>query len=392
MQVFLPAQVTALSKLAAETSRFGATTGLMVKEKEGVVRIEATDGRCLGILQVENKWDEPPNPFKPQIEGDELASVILPLVNELQRENGYRVTKTKVLDAFKGKDKEFVGLVTKDGSIYLGTDSMPIRPVDGRFPNVDQLFEKQKPLFTITFDPNIMIRVIEAARSIGTATESGVTLIYYGADKPIGISCKSGEGMFFDGLVVPLVRPKKKAEPEKPKIAEGTVEAEPPGEYAGPGDDDDDDEDEDEGEDEIAELDRRHWMILKLAADSPEKLRGIDVERVIENAYSAGLMPSFSEWLLDLRPDLAQHVEGCIADHEKGLEARYYSHIMVDPKDVPLSEVYNLLKDGQSSGLMPGLAVWLANLRPDLANEIDLVSDELDPAVDDDEQEAEGAM
>jgi hypothetical protein len=390
MQVFLPAQVTALSKLAAssEHSRFGATTGLMVKERDGVVRVEATDGRCLGILQLSNDWDADNTPPKPTVEGDDVLDVVLPLVQEPMARK-----KIKTLDGkFKACDR--IGLVTKDGNIYLGTDSTPIRPMDGRFPNVDGVVP-DKPLLSFHFDASIMIRVLEAAKACTGDENRLVTLIYYGKGKPIGISCKGHEtGLFFDGLVVPLMlKDEPKPEPETPKIAEGTAEAEPPGDFeVDPPEDEDEDDEEIDEDSEIDELENAHWMILKLAADSPEKLRGIDVDRVIDSAYNADLMPSFAEWLLDLRPDLAGHVESCIADHEKGLEARYYNHLTMPPESFRQGDVYRVLKDGQIAGLMPGLAVWLANLRPDLANEIDLVLAELDPTVEDDEQEAEGAM
>lgn len=39
--------------------------------------------------------------------------------------------------------------------------------------------------------------------------------------------------------------------------------------------------------------------ILQIAADSPEQLRPVDVDRVMEHAKDMGLLAEFRAWLLD---------------------------------------------------------------------------------------------
>lgn len=56
---------------------------------------------------------------------------------------------------------------------------------------------------------------------------------------------------------------------------------------------------------------RNYMLILKLAAESPEVLRAIDVYRVMSTAYDKHCMNEFKEWLLaqELNPRTRATVE-----------------------------------------------------------------------------------
>lgn len=56
---------------------------------------------------------------------------------------------------------------------------------------------------------------------------------------------------------------------------------------------------------------RRIMDSIKLVADSPSRLRQIDVYRVLEDVYSEGLIADAAEYLILLRPDLVDEINSC---------------------------------------------------------------------------------
>ncbi len=54
--------------------------------------------------------------------------------------------------------------------------------------------------------------------------------------------------------------------------------------------------------------------LLTIAADSPAKLRAVDVFRVMDAANNRGFMHSFGLWLQDQRPDLGRTIQDCIEE------------------------------------------------------------------------------
>jgi len=54
--------------------------------------------------------------------------------------------------------------------------------------------------------------------------------------------------------------------------------------------------------------------IIRIAAQSVDKLRKCDVYRVLENADTAGVRSQMAAYIQVHRPDLAEEVDECVAE------------------------------------------------------------------------------
>lgn len=69
-------------------------------------------------------------------------------------------------------------------------------------------------------------------------------------------------------------------------------------------------------------MNRNPIMILLLSADTPEQLRPVDVERVLDEAFQEDYFEEFQRWLLqqNLKDSTRQKVESfSIHDFEEGI-------------------------------------------------------------------------
>jgi hypothetical protein len=62
---------------------------------------------------------------------------------------------------------------------------------------------------------------------------------------------------------------------------------------------------------------RSFMQTLKLSADTPEQLRRCDVYRVVESAIDQGFGLDFAFWLADLRPDLEDAIDMALEHNGK---------------------------------------------------------------------------
>jgi hypothetical protein len=227
MLLFIPRSLCALKRVAAKSEhhKFGATQGIRIALASGLYRAEATDGHRAIVVQGLVPGEEPPWPGFKELPDDAFDAIILP--KDLER-------GCKVGDDFLQSRFGLLGIATIANGVCLGLgdDIVTARTVEGRFPKMDQVIPKKRPLFTFRVDPKFMAETLLAMADLLPEGNRAVQFFYYGDGFPLGFCAKNSEtGMMIDALVVPLVGPKPdakdkatqdKATEGKPQEAEET--------------------------------------------------------------------------------------------------------------------------------------------------------------------------
>jgi len=222
MLLFIPRSLCALKRVAAkaEHARYGATTGIRVTLASGLYRAEATDGRRAVVVQGLVPIEDPPWPGSKEVPDDACEAIVLP--KDLER-------ACKVGDQFVQSQFDMVGMATLGEGVLclgLGTDLLTARTVEGRFPMIDNVMPRKRPMFTFRIDPKLTAETLLTMAELLPDDARGVQCFYYGDGYPLGFCAQNPEnGMMIDALVVPLSLPQ---EPEKPGEQNG--QAEPGGE------------------------------------------------------------------------------------------------------------------------------------------------------------------
>jgi hypothetical protein len=222
MLLFIPRSLCALKRVAAkaEHARYGATQGIRITLASGLYRAEATDGRRAVVAQGLVPIEDPPWPGFKEVPDDACEAIVLP--KDLER-------ACKVGDQFVQSQFDMVGMATVGNGVVclgLGTDLVTARTVEGRFPQIDNVMPRKRPMFTFRIDPKLTAETLLTMADLLPDDARGVQCFYYGDGYPLGFCAQNPEnGMMIDALVVPLSLPQ---EPEKPGEQNG--QAEPEGE------------------------------------------------------------------------------------------------------------------------------------------------------------------
>jgi hypothetical protein len=204
MLLFIPRSLCALKRVAAkaEHARFGATQGIRFTSASGLYRAEATDGRRAIVVQGLTPIQDPPWPGFKDLPDDACEAVVMP--KDLER-------ASKLGDAFVQDRFDMIGIATvgNDVCLGLGTDVVSARMVEGRFPNLNQVMPKKRPLFTFRVDPRILAETLLAMADLLPEESRSVQFFYYGEDLPLGFCARNiDNGIMIDALVVPLTATK----------------------------------------------------------------------------------------------------------------------------------------------------------------------------------------
>lgn len=212
MLLRLPRNVAALSSLCASTehSRYGATTGIRIQLRDdGVLRLDATDGRVLGVVQCPpcvGEWDHAEDVVEAHyLDPDDRTVVIVP-AKEWKEGLKLKADRSRVYD------DSGITVATDGNQVILANQSGKITTpqVEGRFPDVDAVLRssilENKPRFAVRLDPKLFIKLLQTASAFTADDACGVTLVYYGPGLPVGVVAENRENQqSFDGLIVPLV-------------------------------------------------------------------------------------------------------------------------------------------------------------------------------------------
>jgi DNA polymerase III sliding clamp (beta) subunit (PCNA family) len=182
MLLFIPRSLCALKRVAAkaEHARFGATQGIRIALASGLYRAEATDGHRAMVVQGLMPSEDPPWPGFKDLPDDACEAVVLP--KDLER-------ACKVGDDYLQRSFGMLGIATmgNDVCLGLGSELVTARTVEGRFPNINQVIPKKRPLFTFRVDPKILAETLLAMAELLPEGASGCpVLLLRGGSSPLG--------------------------------------------------------------------------------------------------------------------------------------------------------------------------------------------------------------
>jgi hypothetical protein len=221
MLVFIPRSLCALKRVAAKTehARFGATQGIRIALASGLYRAEATDGRRAIVVQGLVPLEDPPWPGFKELPDDACEAIILP--KDLER-------ACKTGDNFLQSRFGTVGVATMGNNVCLGlgADLVTASTVEGRFPRLDQVVPKKRPLFTFRVDPKTLAETLLAMADLLPDEDRAVPFFYYGDGLRVGFCARNAQtGMMIDALVVPLTIPK--SDPKDKAAQDNVTESKP---------------------------------------------------------------------------------------------------------------------------------------------------------------------
>ena len=88
-----------------------------------------------------------------------------------------------------------------DVCLGLGSELVTARTVEGRFPKIDQVIPRKRPLFTFSFDPRTLAETLLAMAELLPETDRRVQMFYYGEGLPIGFCARNiDNGILIDAL------------------------------------------------------------------------------------------------------------------------------------------------------------------------------------------------
>lgn len=209
MYLFIPRSLCALKRMVAksEHARFGATTGIHLWTADGMYRAEATDGRRAIVVQGMVPETTPNWPGLKEVPDDAFETVLSP--KDLEK-------GCKVGDEYLQKTFGVIGMATKGSQVLMGVgeDCIVTRPLEGRFPDIQNVIPRKAPLYSVPVDPRLLAEALLTIADLLPEGSQGVDLFYYGEGFPIGLCAHNAEtGAMIDALVVPLTV-QKQSEPQ----------------------------------------------------------------------------------------------------------------------------------------------------------------------------------
>lgn len=174
----LPQCAGLIASAASNDKHRYAIGNVRVSARNGIWRVDATDGRILAVLRGETE--------------------------DVAAQEPFLIPAKEFKEGCKGKGDIEITL-SEDGVIEMrsGSKIQTALQGEGRFPPVDDVLPRSGPVISVAIDPAILVRLLQAAMA-GTDDETRrVNLHIYAPDKPIGITART-EKVCFDGVIMPL--------------------------------------------------------------------------------------------------------------------------------------------------------------------------------------------
>jgi hypothetical protein len=195
--LLLPKNVARLSDLVSRSAGRVSMSGVRVQEYADSYRLEATDGRRL--LVVRGPQGAEPTP-QDRLTCESLADAPNTAFDVLVPADDW----SKAFRAVKKGENVGVALSAVEITLASGTQTLKAQPLEGRFPDVNGVLPKKPALWSVSFNPVLMAELLTVMAQVAGEDACRVSLHFYGAKHPIGLSCSNSTGQFADALLVPL--------------------------------------------------------------------------------------------------------------------------------------------------------------------------------------------
>jgi len=203
MPLYLPRNLSALSKVCASHNPRYSVTGVLLKDKgDGAYEAVATDGRILAIVNgprpagddIPAAESAPNGGTEGVIDRDELAGVF-----KLPDAPGKRKSVSPVGLALSAENR---WTAATNAATCQGAG------VEGRFPCYREILPtvpKRKPVVTIRLDPVLLAKLLTAAAATVCDDENkGVELEIFDPTHPAVVRARNSDGRTFEGAIMPL--------------------------------------------------------------------------------------------------------------------------------------------------------------------------------------------
>jgi hypothetical protein len=208
--IYLPKNLTHLAALCGVNATRYSFRCVRLREYAGGYRAEASDGRVLGIVRGPDRAND-------RAVTDDQREL-------LEQAPGGAFEAVVPADAWRKAFKQLpaggvLGASASPAAVHFAApDGFQAAPTeDSRFPDVDQVLPRRRPLVRITVNPVLLAKLLTVAAQYSDPHEPWVELWYYGRDFPLGMLTRNGEGQFFDGLCMPLTRSPTEPVPNESK-------------------------------------------------------------------------------------------------------------------------------------------------------------------------------
>lgn len=192
----IPQRILGVTKFCGDDVRY-VMNHVLVRQLGGGILLVATDGKALAVAQTHNTHE-----------------CIRTYLGHLEPEGAKAFPGTFLVPAAfleraaKMWPKKTLGLVLQDGAAVIGVDQEKISsPLGwGRFPAWEQIAPKGRPIVSVHVDAARMAKILATMVAMTANKENAnkVTLHIWGANQPVGIVAKDGEGVIVDVLLMPL--------------------------------------------------------------------------------------------------------------------------------------------------------------------------------------------
>jgi hypothetical protein len=202
MALYLPATLGPLAKLCPSDNGRYSMAGVRVHDPgNGTFRCEVTDGRVLLIARGQCPQDD-------ETPGNFPAVIPAALWRDIYAE---KVINRRTGIPLPVRVQAGLAATTSDEgpcSLEVGDVVRRGRTVSGRYPDVNQVLPKGKPVFTIKVNPEYLADLLSVLSRMLAEDNQGVTLAFWKPDVPMAIVAKdSKSGVCFDALLMPLTEP-----------------------------------------------------------------------------------------------------------------------------------------------------------------------------------------
>ncbi|HLY22262.1 MAG TPA: hypothetical protein VKT83_07315 [bacterium] len=205
--ILIPKAFERVADVASKDENRSALCGVHVKATDAGVIIEATDGARMIRATV-------PTPFKPEdfptiagfdANANGAQEAIIPL--DAWKKAFKAVPKPKyrpILGCLALTMEQ--AQVTFASTDLQSASITPVKPVDGNYPNIDQVMPKDEPTFAIAFDANILADTLKALAALADdGHKPMVRFEFHGSEKATKVVVShSKESAQVEALVMPM--------------------------------------------------------------------------------------------------------------------------------------------------------------------------------------------